>query len=395
MTLFRSTRTLLAGCMLALAAAPAWALDGTDLLNKITAAANLEPANLAVTGIDVSGERVTLKGLSVGEGSGDRLTVGDVVLDGVTEEADGSYAIEKVSFPDVNITEDTTQITASDMYLADVVVPADASAGTIDSMLFYGEAHMGPMQMTAAGQQVLAVREVSVTMDRHQDKPGIRFDGTIDGVAANLSTIDDVQTRDALESLGLTKIDGKITMQGDWEAESGTVEVSEYAFDFANIGRLDITGSLSGYTPAFIKAVQETTRTLQENPNKEAAQQAQMFAIFGLLQQLSFNQAQIRFDDSGITNRALAFSGKKQGVSADQMALMVKGAAPLVVAQWNIPSLQNSLSKAITAFIDNPRNFTITAEPKEPVPFPLILGAAQSAPNTLPDILGVSVSANE
>ncbi|SIP90906.1 hypothetical protein SAMN05880590_101145 [Rhizobium sp. RU35A] len=395
MTLLRSTRTLLAGSMLAFAAAPAWALDGTDLLNKITRAANLEAGNLAVTGIDVSGQRVTLKGLSVGEGGGERLTIGDVVLDGVTEEANGSYAIDKVTFPNVNLSEEKAQISASDMYLSDVVVPGDTSGDTLDSMLFYGEAHMGPMQITVEGQKVWAISEISVTMERSEDDSGLSFDGTIDGIAADLSSIDDIKTREALQSLGLTQIAGKITMQGDWEIASGTFDISEYAFDFANIGRLNIAATISGYTPAFMKAVQETTRTLQNNPNKEAAQQAQMFAIFGLLQQLSFNRAEVRFDDSGITNRALSFAGKSQGVSGDQMAMMVKGSVPLIVAQWNLPTLQNSLSAAVNAFIDHPRNLTVTAEPANPVPFPMIIGAAQSAPNTLPDVLGIKVSANQ
>jgi hypothetical protein len=53
------------------------------------------------------------------------------------------------------------------------------------------------------------------------------------------------------------------------------------------------------------------------------------------------------------------------------------------------------VSAAINAYIDNPKNLSITAEPEKPVPFPMIMGAAMGAPNTLPKMLGVTVTANE
>ncbi|WP_377295559.1 hypothetical protein [Rhizobium sp. SGZ-381] len=394
MTFTRSTRLLLASAALAIAATPALALDGNDLLRKLSAAANLQPGNLDVKGIDVTGSTVTLKGLSVGEADpAKRVTVGDVTLQGVVEEDDGSYSIEKAVFPNVNFSEENTTITASDMYLSGLVVPAEPGTSP-DAMLFYEEAHAGPMNITVEGRQVAAIKEIQATMERTEDNSGISFDATVDGFAADLSTVDDAKSREAIDSLGLQTIKGTMTMKGSWEAEPGTVDVEEYAIDLDKVGRLNIALSLSGYTPAFIKSMQDMTRAMEDNPNKEAAQQAQMLALFGLLQQLTFNSAELSFTDAGITKRGLSYAGKQQGVSGDQMALMLKGMVPLVVAQWNIPSLQNSLSSALNSFLDKPKNFTVTAQPAAPVPLPMILGAAQAAPNTLPDVLGVTVSAN-
>ncbi len=392
----RSTRLLMTGVALAILSSPALALDGQDLLAKITAGANLQPGNLAVTSIDITGSNVTFKGFSVGDDKGgERLPLGDIVLQGVTEQANGGYTIEKVVLPNVDMTEQETKITASDMYLANVTVPASTSGDTIDSLLLYEEAHSGPISVTVKGKQVMGIRESSATLDKSDDNSGFSFDASIDGVSADLSIVDDPKAKETIESLGLSSIDGKITMQGSWEMAPGTINVDEYAFDFANIGRLDLSFSLSGYTLAFIKSIQETAKAAEANPNKEAAQQAAGLAMLGLLQQLTFNSAEISFDDAGITKRGLAYAGKSQGVSGEQMGMMVKGMAPLMLAQLNLPTLQNSLSAAINSFIDNPHNFTITAEPANPIPLPMIIGTAQAAPNTLPDMLGVSVSANE
>lgn len=396
MIYFRSTRLLLAGAAIAMCASPALALDGPDLVKKMIAASNLQPGNLQLGDVQVSGTTVTLKAVTLGDNKGGpRTAIGDIVLEGAAETGDGGYTIDKARFADVNLTEGKATITASDIYLSGVVVPADPKAGTIDSVLFYDEAHSGPVNVTVEGKQVAAIGETSITMERADDNSGISFTGSVDGIFADLGTIDDPKSKEAIDSLGLTKINGKMTMEGAWEAGPGTLDISEYALDLTGVGRLDLAFSISGYTLSFIKSLQETTAAMDANPNKEAAQQAAGLAMLGLIQQIAFNSAEITFADDGVTKRALDYSGKSQGVSGEQMGLMIKGMAPLFLAQLNIPSLQNSLSMAINSFIDNPKNFTITATPANPVPLPMIIGAAQAAPTTLPDMLGVSVSANE
>ena len=82
-------------------------------------------------------------------------------------------------------------------------------------------------------------------------------------------------------------------------------------------------------------------------------------------------------------------------MTGDQLAQTIKGMAPIMMASLNVPELQNMVSAAVNAYVDNPKNFSITAEPEKPVPFPMIMGAAMGAPNTLPKMLGVTVTANE
>jgi hypothetical protein len=53
------------------------------------------------------------------------------------------------------------------------------------------------------------------------------------------------------------------------------------------------------------------------------------------------------------------------------------------------------LSQAVNTYLDKPGSFTVTAQPQNPVPFPMILGAGMGAPNTLPKVLGVKVTAND
>jgi hypothetical protein len=117
--------------------------------------------------------------------------------------------------------------------------------------------------------------------------------------------------------------------------------------------------------------------------------------MLGLVQQLNFNSAEISFTDDSITKRALDFAGKQQGMSGKQLTQTIKALTPLMMAQLNMPDLQNEVSAAVNTYLDNPKSLTISAKPPQPVPFPMIAGAAMGAPNTVPAMLGLTVKAND
>jgi hypothetical protein len=173
------------------------------------------------------------------------------------------------------------------------------------------------------------------------------------------------------------------------------MDVTEYAFDFDNIGRLDINLSLSGYTLQFIKSLQEAMKAAEANPDKAAGQQALGMAMMGLMQQLTYNGASIRFDDAGITSKVLDYAGKQQGVDGKQFAQSVKGMLPMMLAQMNMPELQNQIVEAANAYLDDPKSIQVSAEPAQPLPFPQIMGAAMGNPADVVKTLNVQVTANQ
>lgn len=158
-------------------------------------------------------------------------------------------------------------------------------------------------------------------------------------------------------------------MKGSWELQTGNLALDEYALDFKNVGRLNIAMDLSGYTLQFMKSLQEAAKAAEANPNRKEADQAMALAMLGLMQQLTFNSASIRFDDASITKKALDYAGSQQGVTGEQLAQSLKGLVPIMMAQLNLPELQNQVSSAVNAFLDNPKSLTISAEPEKPVPF--------------------------
>lgn len=389
-------RLLAAGTTLIALSAPALALDGNDLVKKLNSALYMQQGAGIVPGsVEVNGSNITLRNSRFEAGTGQgSLPLGTIEMEGVEEDA-GGYTVDSISFENVAFEQDGTEITASDMVMSGVTVPAETTGNSLNSVLLYEEASTGPMEIKVRGKSVASIGSSKLTTEVSEDDKKVDFDLQVADIKADLATIEAPSTKQTVIDLGLSSLNGKISMVGSWDLEPGTLAIEEYAFDFANIGRLDLAFSLSGYTLDFVRSANETAKAMEANPNKQEAEQAANLAMLGLMQRLTFNSAMIRFADDGITERALDVVGKQQGTSGDQLAQMIKAMTPIMLAQYNVPELQNMLSEAVNTYLDNPGSLTITAQPQNPVPFPMILGAGMGAPNTLPEVLGVTVKAND
>ncbi|KQS81486.1 hypothetical protein ASG25_02300 [Rhizobium sp. Leaf384] len=394
---FPRLRFLLAGVAFAALASPAFALDGTDFVEKLNAAYAINGATLAYEDVDVNDDSVVLKGASIKSTmqKADELQIGDLTFDGVEELADGGYTVETVAFPDIDKTSDGARLTAKDISIAGLRVPAKAGAGGIDDLLYYESAGTGPVAVEIGGKTVFSIEKSESNLSRQDGDKGIDFDGIVSGVKADLSEVKDAKTKMAIDKLGLQKPTGEFTMEGSWDLASGVFDIRDNSINVDNVGRLSIGLNVSGYTLQLLSAFQEAFKAAEANPNKDAANQALGLSAMGLMQQLSFTSASIRFEDASITKRLLDYFGAEQGVTGEQLAQSIKGLAPIMIAQLNLPDLQNQLTAAINTYLDAPKNITITAEPAKPVPFPMIMGAGMGAPNTLPSVLGVKVTAND
>ncbi|MFS2180218.1 hypothetical protein ACCC98_30405 [Rhizobium pisi] len=395
MNISRTTRLMLSGTAFFSLAGSAFALDGTDLLKKLNAAYAAQGGTIAAENIDIDGTTVTLKNVTVKPTGGESLPIGEVTLSGVEEDEDGGYYIEEAAFPDINKTQDGVTVTAEGLTLGGISVPATAGGDTLDTMMLYETAHTGPLKVVKDGAEVFSVLESDMNLTLREDESGFDFDGAFKSMKADLSKAEDAQSKDAIEKLALQHVQGDITMKGAWELAPGTIDISEFAFDFTNIGKLNLGFKISGYTMAFMKSMQDAMKESEAGANKEQSQQALGLAMLGLMQQLSFEGAKVRFEDASITKRALDYAGSQQNMSGKQMADSLKAMTPIMLAQLNIPELQNAVSAAVNTFLDDPKSLTVSAAPEKPVPFPTIVGAAMGAPNTLPQVLGVKVTAND
>ena len=86
---------------------------------------------------------------------------------------------------------------------------------------------------------------------------------------------------------------------------------------------------------------------------------------------------------------------KDQGVDTKTYAKQLKVMLPMVVSMIGNKEFEAKVAGAAGAFLDAPKSLTIAARPKTPVPVGQIMGAAMMAPQSLPNVLGAEVSAND
>ena len=172
------------------------------------------------------------------------------------------------------------------------------------------------------------------------------------------------------------------------------MDLSQYDISVENAGTLGMTFDLGGYTPDFVKSIQEMQKKMAEQP-EGGDNSAQGLAMLGLMQQLTFHAASIRLDDDSLTGKVLEYFAGQQGEKPRDMANQAKAIVPFMMAQLNNPELMQSATEAVTKYLDDPQTIEIKAAPASPVPFALVMAGAMSAPQDLTKTLGVSVTANE
>lgn len=396
---FPSTPTRLL-CASALAVAlsgftiPALALDADDFATKTAAAVQRGAGKLTFSSIDTDGNRIVLKSARFEPVGQNAYGIGDITFNGVVESGDGSYSVDLVEFEDVVIAEGANKLSILGIEMDNLVIPGETGTDSLASFVRIGNMSTGEIRAEENGEKVFSMSGVSLNIEYSENALTQKAELTGSDIWIDLSKLDDPKARQAISDLGYETLTGDFRMAGGWETETGLVDVSEYSLTLDDVGSLSLSMQVSGYTRELVEAMQQAQKAAADNPDKKAAEQALGLSMLGLMQQLSFNSAAIRFEDASVTERALAFAGKQQGVSGDQMRMALKGMLPLMLGQIGIPELQRQIAAAANVYLDNPQNITITANPATPVALPMIMGAGMGDPKSLVDLLNVQISAN-
>lgn len=388
-----SLRLALASTTFLAFAGSAFALDGDAFLAAINKSYETGGAKVTAEDIAVDGADVVMTGLTYVPPGADAkpVKVGEVNFTGVEEDDDGGYTVENVTFPDINTTDKETTFTATGLSISGLYIPADPAEKSVDTLAPFESANSGKITVSEKGKEVFSLESIEATATVRDDETGVDYNWKAAGMKADLSQSPDPKTKDAVEKLGLQTLEGDFEIGSSWTLDKGTMAIDAISFDFKNVGKLKIAATVSGLTLDLIKKLEETSKQMNDPATKDAAG----LQLMGLMQQLTFDSAEIRFDDASITKRALDYAGQQQGVTGQQLADSLKAMAPMMLAQLNVPELQNAVATAVSAYLDDPKSFTVSAKPSAPVAFPMIMGAAMGAPNTIPQMLGVKVSAND
>jgi hypothetical protein len=372
----------------------AYAQDANAVAERFKKALADQGMNFTWTGVSGDASSLALEGVSFAPaGQAEPVALGRITFDGITEQ-DGGYRIETITTEPYSTTEEGMTFDISAATFTGLTLPPEGETDPIAAMAMYEGMEIASISAKMADKTLFSLDSLSFDITPPADGAALEFTGSAEKFTADLSIAEDPQAKKVIEALGYQTISGNFEMAGSWQPTDGRMGLTQYDIAVDDAGTLGFTFDLGGYTPAFLESLQEMQKKMAEQP-AGADNSAQGLAMLGLMQQLTFHAANIRFDDDSLTGKVLNYVAQQQNMKPEDIANQAKAIVPFLTAQLNNPELSAEITAAVGKFLDDPQSIEIVAAPPAPVPFALIAAGAMSTPLDLPKTLGVKVMAND
>ncbi len=326
----------------------------------------------------------------------------EVTFTGVVENADGSYTAESVTIPDIDTViegEPAAQLKIADIRVDGFYVPAGNPVPAVGILQLFESFSTGPLTITSEGKEVVSIDSVtseSVFNPSFASTELTDLTSTlaISGISLDLTSLgeEDPTAAATVEALGLTTISGEIAMDMAWSMADGHMTVNEFSFDFADVGAIDITADITGFTPTVLDQIYAMQASMGAEPTEEQAQ-AQMMQGMALMQGVSIVSASVRYDDASLAGKLLDFFAAQSGADRATFVEGLKSMLPMMLAESGIPALNDLVVPPVSAFLDDPKSLEVKVAPPSPTSL-LVLMAAAANPAGLITALGLAVEAN-
>ncbi|MGI6852685.1 hypothetical protein [Mesorhizobium sp. 1B3] len=391
---FRRTAAL-ASLLLVVPLSSAFSQDAAAVGERLKSALSRQGTTLTFDRISGDAARMVVEGatVSIAPEPGE-IALGDITLADIKEEA-GSLVIGSVTLPNYSTTQEDMTVEATGIGFTNLRFPSEDASDPVAGLLMYDTAAVQNVSVRVGGKQAFVMDRLHFEVDAPVDGRPMTFSGAADKFSADLSLVEDANSRKLIEALDLQTVNGRFDLAGYWQPGDGRLAIEQYDVSIEKAGTLGLTFDFGGYTPDFIKSLQELQKTMAAAP-ENADNSAQSLAMLGLMQQLTFHSARIRFDDDSLTGKVIDYLAGQQKVKPGDVVNQAKGLLPFLMAQLDNAELTTQTTAAVNTYLDAPKSIEISARPTNPVPFAAIAaGAMSQSPKDLIKMLGVSLTANE
>lgn len=372
----------------------AFAVDATAFAGRLKAVVGERNATLDFTSAEAQGENVVIKGAKLSQGPNDQ-TLGDLTFENVSGSTADGWTVEKIAIPDITQSKDKTQTTLSGMMVEGLELVGTSKAGLPAaksfSDLYFDKATIGSVSIKQDGKEVFDLTDASID-NTIGDDGKLTSEFGVDTFKADLQPSGEAKGAQALKDMGYATIDGAMSGTANWDPKSGLLQLDPFDVTVDDAGNLSFTYAISGYTPDFITSLQQVQQQMSANPDNS---QATGMAMMGLISQLYLNSADVTFIDDSLTGKLLDYYAKQNGQTREQLSENLVGMLPAVLSYVQNPEFQKKATDAVTAYLADPQSLSITVAPENPVPATQLIGAAMGAPQTLPGVLSLNVTAND
>src|SRR5690606_37734629 len=262
---------LLSGVAAAALSVPASALEAQAFVDRVAEVYRTMGYELSFGEATLNGDTVTVDGVTVEvtgmEGEPMEIDT-TLTFSGVRETDDGTYWADELTVPDVDTVFTTEEddaegrVTLSDIRVESLYFPPSDNASALAQVQSFAAASTGPLSVFRNGEEVVRVdsMEARSTFSPEQGSAELRdveSTFTISGIWADLSTVseEDPESGAVIEQLGLTELNGSVSQHTTWSMADGHMVMDEFLIDFDNVGALDLTFDITGFTPQVLDQI--------------------------------------------------------------------------------------------------------------------------------------------
>lgn len=196
----------------------------------------------------------------------------------------------------------------------------------------------------------------------------------IDGISVAVNNIGRKRIREDILGLGYETLDISVKAKGSYDPETDTLTVENLDVVGKDAATLNMSASIGGIPASFMASPLDPR---------------------AIIATASIGNLDLKIDDQSLTGRILASQAKKMGTEPEALAAQLSGALPFFLAALQNDAFQKEVAEAVTAFLNEPDNFQVSMTPEKPTPFIQVFAALTSAPGTVVELLGLSISANQ
>jgi len=368
--------------------APAHALDPTGNATADAFLALMEVEDGKITGIgsiDGTESDFTITGIDlVNEKDSDKTgVISEVKVEAGEVLANGRIKMGRLMLSGVNLNSDSGNVGFASFDGADLVLPSAEEINNADEDSLIGPSYSTievlDAQFEDEDKKGASVGRIFLAIDEMKGDLPTASRIAVDGLKVDVANLDK-DGQEEFAKLGYTSLNLGLEGNGRWDPDTGAVDLEKLALTGTDMGTLNLSFKLGGVTRDLVEKLKATS----DNP-----QQA-----MGLVQGVMVSGMTIRIDNDSIVDRVLDAQAKEAGTDRAGFVAQINAGLPLMLGILQNKEFQDAVAAAIGTFLQNPVSLEAVAAPAGPVPVSQIMGTAMMAPQSLPQILGVSLTAN-
>jgi len=390
--MFRRSTALAAALMLSVSAAPlsgalAFEPTGSDVADAFLTLLETEDGTVeSYASATETGDGFVIENLRVVSEGNDNavVTIARTVLEDGEVLSNGRLSLGAMSMDTLELTSNDGGMTIGSLAATEVVLPSPEEASNMTDLTVDGPVYKSvdvqTINVTAEDGNTVAIGRVAATVDEMVDDMPTAGSLAVEGITIDAASLSDGDAQE-FRKLGYETVTLNVTAEGKWDPETAEVDLSTVSISGEEVGTLALSLSLGGITKELI----EQLDAAQDSPEEAMA----------LLQGVLVNGMTIDLTNDSLVDRVLDQQAEEAGMDRTAYVSQMTAALPLMLGMLQNPDFQQEVATAVTTFLTDPQSLNVAAAPGNPVPVAQIMGTVMMAPQALPQMLGVSITANQ